>query len=46
MATNPVAIENLRTTAVRIADKMNAPAGRVIANIVNFSILTAPVIFP
>ncbi len=42
-ATNPVRVASFLTTAVKMADSANEPTARIIANMVNVVILTAPV---
>ncbi len=43
-ATNPSRAASFVTTAVKTADSANEPTNKSIANMVNVSILTAPVI--
>ena len=42
--TNPARLASFLTTAVKMTDSTNEPASRIIANMVNVAILTAPVI--
>ena len=42
--TNPARLASFLTTAVKTTDSANEPASRIIADMINASILTAPVI--
>ena len=43
-ATSPARMASLLATIVKINDSANDPANRIIANMINVSILTAPLI--